>query len=147
MAKKTQTALQKMRGKSIYFIPSALEKRIKFNHRLMELVIGKKLPKRNFDYNRYISSLIKIGVPTELVQEAKAIVSLLIPYRNKHIIETCRKSKYKNIAGITPCGIKTNLVYPCYLCRMRFTVFSKGRELLTKEEELELLKGQITFEV
>lgn len=125
---------------ALHFLPSSLRSRILKNHRIIERVLYKKVPIYSFEMNRYLKMLDKLGVSQYYIDEAKTILLEAIPYRNDSIRKVCKNAVFPVIEGISPCGLITNLKFPCYVCKMDFNRFGSRLQRLNKTERLALIE-------
>ena len=113
-------------------------------HKRVERKIGKAFRNFNFDARKYIPEMLSVDVNEDIIKEYISMyIKYLIPIRNEKIYKACKKTILPiSTIGYSPCGLKTNMKYPCETCRFEYSKMSK-RFSKCSDEELNVLLMKI----
>lgn len=135
---------QHQKNKAKRFIPKPLRIRLLRNHRYMEKILNHIIPMFMFDESKYLRGIKELDIPEYYKQEATLIFRELVPYRNDSIRNFCKNAILPPMKGITPCFLKTELKFPCYVCKFRYSSFSKNLVKLNEDERKAAMMQLIT---
>lgn len=135
----------KARKSILNYIPKEL--RIKLNkvNKQIEDYLGRRVSPLKYKPDVYLARLKSLNVPEHYYRLQESVLVQIIPARNDVIKNTCRNNILPTQQGITPCGLKTNLKFPCYLCRWEYSSFGAKLKKLSEEEWMTQMKSLITF--
>ena len=135
----------KERKAVLKYIPDELRQKLNKVNKQIEDYLGKRVTTRQYNPNVYLPKLKKLDVPEYYYALQESLISQIIPARNEAIRNTCKNKILPTQQGLTPCGIKTNLKFPCYLCRWEYSSFGTKLSKLSEEEWMTQMKSLITF--